>query len=70
MIKCNLRSVEVNIILENSQISLHGIVCLFVVVVVFYLHNFIQHFGKKAGSRIYFVPIFGINYSLMYIVAS
>ena len=24
MIKCNLRSVEVNITLENSQISLHG----------------------------------------------
>ena len=67
MIKCNLRSVDVNIILENSQISLRGIVCLFV---FFYLHNFIQHFGKKAGSRIYFVPLFGINYSLMYIVAS
>ena len=29
MIKCNLRSVEVNITLEMSKISLHGIVYIF-----------------------------------------
>ena len=48
MIKCNLRSVEVNITLEMSKISLHGIVYIY----IFYLRNFIQYFGNKAGSRV------------------
>ena len=61
LINCTLRSVEINITLEMAKISLHGIVC----VSFFYLHNFIQHFGNKARSRIHLIPTFVLNFGLL-----